>query len=191
MRTAYHEAGHAVLSAAINDKPHHVSIRGKDGTLGRSGQMMTARPTSLAQVYLAGFAAEHLLTKRRPGQYAVELGLAILAHTDPALVSTFEGIEVSDGYGAVKHVLRTGVRPVDEKLREELERLYEAARLSLSAVWRAVDGVASVLLAKEVLDRDDIDEAIGDVDIYSPVVAVQRAHGLLLVPRVVAPGVGG
>jgi hypothetical protein len=61
-RTAYHEAGHAVLSAAINDTPHHVSIRADRGTLGRSAQGMAVRPTSLAQVYLAGFAAEHLLT---------------------------------------------------------------------------------------------------------------------------------
>lgn len=108
-RTAFHEAGHAVLSAAIDDKPHDVSIRGEHGTLGRSGQKMFARPTSLAQVYLAGFAAEHLLTGRRPRQYNIETGLAILAHTDPALTSTFEGIEVSDGYGAVLHLLRTGV----------------------------------------------------------------------------------
>ncbi len=109
-RTAYHEAGHAVLSAAINDKPHHVSIRAAHGTLGRTGQKMFAGPTSLAQVYLAGFAAEHLLSGRRPRQYTIETGLAILAHTDPALVSTFEGIEVSDGGGAILHLLRTGVR---------------------------------------------------------------------------------
>ena len=35
-RTAYHEAGHAVLRAAINDKPTHVSIRAAHGTLARS-----------------------------------------------------------------------------------------------------------------------------------------------------------
>jgi len=110
-RTAYHEAGHAVLSAAINDKPDQVSIRAAHGTLGRNGLKMFARPTSLTQVYLAGFAAEHLLTGRLPRQYNIETGLAILAHTDPALISTFDGIEASDGYGAVQHLLRTGVRP--------------------------------------------------------------------------------
>lgn len=32
---------------------------------------MFVRSDSLAQVYLAGFAAEHLLTRRRPRQYDV------------------------------------------------------------------------------------------------------------------------
>jgi hypothetical protein len=41
--TAYHEAGHAVLSAAINDGPERVSIRGREGTLGRSAQKMLVR----------------------------------------------------------------------------------------------------------------------------------------------------
>ena len=76
-RTAYHEAGHAVLSAAINDRPRHVSIREAHGTLGRSGQLMFARVTSLVQVYLAGFAAEHILTKRRPRQYELETEIGI------------------------------------------------------------------------------------------------------------------
>jgi hypothetical protein len=39
-RAACHEAGHAVLSAAIDDKPRHVSIRAAHGTLGRSGQKL-------------------------------------------------------------------------------------------------------------------------------------------------------
>src|ERR1700722_6203629 len=108
-RTAYHEAGHAVLSAAINDMPHHVSIRGEHGTLGRSGQKMLAQPSSLAQIYLAGFAAEHIATGRRPRQYDIETGLAIVGHTDPALTETFDGVERADGFGAVHEVLRTGV----------------------------------------------------------------------------------
>src|ERR1700677_271282 len=77
-RTAYHEAGHAVLSAAINDRPEHVSIRGHDGTLGRTTQKMLVRPTSLAQVYLAGFAAEHLLTGRRPRGFDIEVDSVFL-----------------------------------------------------------------------------------------------------------------
>ena len=182
-RTAYHEAGHALLSAAINDKPHHVSIRGEHGTLGRSGQKMFARPTSLAQVYLAGFAAEHIATGRRPRQYNDETGLGILAHTDPALVKTFKGVETCDGFGAVQEVLRTGVRPVEDELRREVDRLYEVARESLTVVWPSVKAVVEALLVHEEIDRDGVDEAIGDADIYTPVFAVQQAHGLLRVPR--------
>jgi ATP-dependent Zn protease len=176
-RTAFHEAGHAVLSAAINDKPDHVSIRGEHGTLGRSSQKMFARPTSLAQVYLAGFAAEHIATGRRPKQYDIETGLGILAVTDPALTEAFEGVPTSDGFGAVEQVLRTGVRAVEGELRGEVDRLYELARKSLSAVWPAVTSVAEALLVHEEIDRDGIERAIGDKDIYTPVIAIQCAHG--------------
>ena len=186
-RTAYHEAGHALLSAAINDKPHYVSIRCDHGTLGRSGQRMFARPASLAQVYLAGFAAEHIATGRRPRQYDLETGLAILAHTDPALVETFEGVESTDGYGAAREVLRAGVRPVEDELRREVDRLYEVARESLSAVWPSVKALVEALLVREEIDRDGINRAIGDADIYAPVFAVQQAHGLLQVVQIPPP----
>lgn len=43
-RTAYHEA---VLSAAINDTPRHISIRADGNSLGRSGARMSARITTL------------------------------------------------------------------------------------------------------------------------------------------------
>ena len=78
-RTAYHEAGHAVLSAAINDTPELVSIREEHATLGRTRQRMFARPTLLVQVHLAGFAAEHLHTGRRSRQLDQEVGFAIVA----------------------------------------------------------------------------------------------------------------
>jgi hypothetical protein len=178
-RTAYHEAGHAVLSAAINDKPHHVSIRAAHGTLGRSGQQMLAQPTSITQVYLAGFAAEHILTRRRPRQYDIETGLTILAHTDPDLTSTFEGVDASDGYGAVRHLLRTGARLVENELRQEVDRFYEIARESLSVIWPPVKALAEALLVHEELDRERLDEVIGDTDIYTPAFAVQQAHGLM------------
>lgn len=179
--TAYHEAGHAVLSAAINDGPECVSIRGREGTLGRSAQKMLGRPTSVAQVYLAGFAAEHLLTGRRPRGFDVEVGLGLLAHLDPHLVETIDGVAGTDGYGAVHQLLRTGVREVQDEIRTEVERLYEVARESLRAVWPSVKAVAEALLEYEELDRAGLDAAIGEADIFGPVFAVQRAHGLLQV----------
>ena len=66
--TAYHEAGHAVLSAVIADKPERVSIRPDVHTLGRSSARLSAYPVSCAQVHLAGFAAEHIVTGRRSRQ---------------------------------------------------------------------------------------------------------------------------
>jgi hypothetical protein len=73
-----------------------------------------------------------------------------------------------------------GVFENDDEIRREIDRFYEIARKSLSAVWRAVERVAKALLKHEELYRDGVDAALGDADMYSPVFEVQRAHGLLL-----------
>jgi hypothetical protein len=159
--------------------PHHVSIRAGRQTLGRTRQKMLAYPTSLAEVYLAGFAAEHVLTGRRPDQYKAETGLGILAHTDPFLISTLSGVRESDGYGAVHCLVASGVRPAEDELRQEVDQLYEIAQASVGAVWLAIKAVACALLLHEELDRDGIGEVLSGFDIYSPVLAVQEAHGLL------------
>jgi hypothetical protein len=177
--TAYHEAGHAVLSAAINDRPHHVSIKARGHTLGRSGARMSARTTSLAQVYLAGFAAEHLLTGRRPRQLDQEVRFAIMARNDRALMNAFEGAESRDGHRAVQAVLGTGVSWSDDAIEREVDHLYEVARESLGAVWPAVKAVAVALLAHGELDREAFDETVEGFDICAPVVRIQRAHGLV------------
>ena len=184
--TAFHEAGHAVLSAAIANKPEHVSIRPNGNTLGRSGARMSVRPTSRVQVHLAGFVAEHLLTKRRSRQLDQEVGFAIVARLDPALRAAFDDVVERDGYLAVEEVLRMGLFESDDEIRREVERFYEIAKESLSAVWQAVEQVAKALLDHDELDRDAVDEALGDLDIYMPVFAVQQAHGLLPVKAPVA-----
>jgi hypothetical protein len=160
-RTAYHEAGHAVLSGAMGGTLKHISIRGAHGTLGRTAQRMLASPTDLARAYLAGFAAEHILTGRRPHQYDAETALGILAHTDPSLTETYEGIEGTDGYGVVRQLLRTGVREDEAELRREVDRLYESVRNSLAELWPAVKTLAGALLEHEQLDGEAIIASIG------------------------------
>ncbi len=178
-RTAYHEAGHAVLSAAIANTPQHVSIRSREHTLGRSGARMSARPTSRVQVHLAGFAAEHLLTGRRQRQLDQEVGFAILAHLDPKLGAAFAGSESRDGHRAVKEVLGMGVFAGTDEIKREVDRFYGICRESLSAVWPAGGDVAKALLELEELDRDGLEKALGDTDIHAPAFAVQAAPGRL------------
>jgi hypothetical protein len=179
-RTAYHEAGHAVLSIAIANKPEQVSIRPNRESLGRAVARPSVRPSSRVQVHLAGYAAEHLLTRRRSPHYEPDLRFAIFARHDAALRAAFVGSADRDGTRVVEELLRMGLFIDDDELRCEVDRFYEIARESLSSVWRAVDGVAKALLKHEELDRDGIDEALGDCDVYAPVFAVQRLHGLLL-----------
>jgi ATP-dependent Zn protease len=177
---AHHEAGHAVLSAAINDAPHRVSVVGDATTHGRTTQRMIALPSSLAQVYLAGFAAEHILTGRRPRQLDQEIGFSILARTDPELMKAFVGAEHRDGHRAVGEALRFVQARTDDEILEDINRLYDASpRESLGSVWSAVQRVAGALVEAETLSRDEMFAAIGRDDIYRPVFAVQARHGLL------------
>src|SRR5258706_2218423 len=153
--TAYHEAGHAVLGAALFETPHHVSIRADAHTLGRSRAAMPPKPTLRAQIHLAGFAAEHLLTGRRPRQLAQEVGFAIMARLDPALAAAFAGAEDRDGQRTVLEVSRTALFASDDALAREVDRLYDIARASLRAVWPAVTRLADALLENETLNTTD------------------------------------
>lgn len=146
--------------------------------MGRSGQRMLARPSVLVQIHVAGFAAEHLLTGRRPRQFDQELGFAIVSRDDPELRRAFEGSDERDGYRAVREVLRMAALHTDDEIRREVDRFYDAARESLAAVWLSVRGVAHALLKHEELDRDGVFDAIGGGDIYGQVLRVQEAYGL-------------
>ena len=168
-----------MLSAALASKPEHVSIRPRGHTLGRSGARISTHPTTRVQVHLAGFAAEHLLTGRRPAQLDREVGLALLSRRDPKFRDAFTGLEECDGDRAVIEVLRTSGSASTEEIECAIERLYDVARESLTAVWSAVQSLAKALLKFEELDRDAIDRALDSADIHQPVLVVQRAHGIL------------
>jgi len=178
-RTAYHEAGHAVLSAAVSDVPEHVSIRPDGNTLGRSGARLSHWPAARVEVHLAGFAAEHLVTRRRPRQLDKEIGFAIVARRDPELLASFVGSGDFDGHRAAEDVLRMHASLTDDELRAALDRHYDGARESLAAVWPAVRSVADALLAREELDRAGVMAAIGDLDVVAPVLAVHKARGVI------------
>jgi len=72
-----------------------------------------------------------------------------------------------------------GVFETTDEIKRDVDRFYEIARESLSAVWPAVGDVARALLKLEELDRDGLEQALGDTDIHAPAFAVQAAHGLL------------
>ena len=73
-----------------------------------------------------------------------------------------------------------GLLRSDDEIRAEVERLYDATRASLASIWPAVQRVAVALLEGDKLDRDGIFDAIHRFDFYGPVLAVQRARGLLV-----------
>jgi ATP-dependent Zn protease len=179
-RTAWHESGHAVLSSAINDTPNHLSIRVEGISLGRNWMKMAARPSTLVQVYLAGFAAEHLVTGRRSRHLNTEVGFGILAEAYPAFEAAFTESGHRDGHAAVQQLLRMGIPAKTEEIQHEIDRYYVITRESLSAVWPAVENLARALLEHEEMDREGVEAVLGDFPIFERVLAVQQAHGFLL-----------
>lgn len=163
---AHHEAGHAILAAVLDEAPHRVSIVGDATTLGHTHQRALGGSPELAQIYLAGFAAEHILTGRRPRQLDQELRFAILALNAKDLLAAFAGSEQRDGHRAVQHILRTTPLRGSDELLADVARYYQAARASLVAVWAAVQSVAAALLEREVLDRDAVLKAIGRCELH-------------------------
>jgi len=177
-RTAYHEAGHAVLCAALHETPEHVSIREDGETFGRCALREPARAAAIVQVHLAGYAAEHVLTGRRSRQLDQEIGFALMSATYPGLVEAYAGVDRRDGHRAVHEVLRTAIFEDDDDVRREVNRYYDIARSSLAAVWPSVKAVADALLATGELERGEIEAAMDGADVASPVLAVQRANGM-------------
>jgi hypothetical protein len=170
-----------VLSAAINDTPDLVSIRASGASLGRSRSRMEGRLENRVQVHLAGFAAEELLTGRRPRQLTgPELGFSVLAAIEPRQASLAAEVEGCDQYLAVAEILGMGCPRTSDAIRTQFERFYVVARESLSAVWPTVQALANALLKHEELDRNGVFQAIGRDDICGPIFAVQKANGLLV-----------
>ena len=52
---------------------------------------------------------------------------------DRRLVEKIEGVDATDGYGAVHQVLRSGIREVEDEIRAEVEQLYGVARVTRSS----------------------------------------------------------
>jgi len=63
-RTAYHEAGHAVLSAAISDTPQCVSIRHEGHTLGRVRVEAITQKRDVANMRSAASSCNNLAKHR-------------------------------------------------------------------------------------------------------------------------------
>ena len=167
-RTAYHEAGHTVLAASIDDWPELVSIRPRGSTLGRSRQRMAGRPEMLVQVYLAGFAAEHLLTSRRPLDLAREVRFALVARAMPDVGERFPDSMATDGHRAVQEILRMERAPDDDEIARAVDRFYDVARESLSVVSLTVDRVARSLLRKQELHCDELRATFADASVFAP-----------------------
>jgi hypothetical protein len=180
-RIAHHEAGHAVLSAALNDTPHLVSIRSDEASFGRCLYRFDARPERMLPVFLAGFAAEEVLTGSTPRRLrGPDLGFSVWSVVTPSEATSASVSELLGGCDqqlAVREIMKLGCDRDPEAIRAEFERYYALAKRSVEAVWPAVLAIAAAVRRSTELDRRAFRAAIGPFDIYTPIFAVQDGYG--------------
>jgi ATP-dependent Zn protease len=180
-RLAYHEAGQAVLTEAIATEARYVSIKADGARLGHVTSRQSSRPSSRIQIHLAGYAAEHVLTGRRSRALDREIGVALI-RMDEKLHAAFGAVSENDGYRAVQEVINISGSLTDDEVRGVVDDFSEVARECLTALWPAVVALAKALLKHEELQRDAIEEVLGDFDLLGIGMAVQVAHGCLVPP---------
>jgi cell division protease FtsH len=172
---AYHEAGHAVLSHLTGDllPVHKVTIVSRGQALGYTLNLPTEERylhtteefEDLLKIYLAGRAAEQIVFGRVTNGAANDLERA----TDVARAMVFE-------YGMSNASASRTMRADNYALSEETKRLrdQEQARLTDEAYAGAIrllhkhrgplDRIAKALLAKETLQKEELDELLADVE---------------------------
>src|SRR5262249_16478951 len=175
---AYHEAGHAVMSHLTGDllPVHKVTIVSRGQALGYTLNLPSEERylhtseefEDLLKVFLGGRAAEQIVFGRVTNGAANDLEKA----TEGARAMVFE-------YGMSKASASRTMRADNYALSEETKRLrdQEQARLTDEAYAEAIrllqkhravlDRIAKALLEKETLDRAELEELIGDVEVES------------------------
>jgi len=119
-----------VLSTAIHEPPVLVSVRPVERRFGKTTLRAGGRPNAVAQVVLAGFAGEHLLTGRRPRQLRAGVEVAIIHLYDPEVVAGLRPWE-TDGFAAVEEVRRPASRaPAREAAATRPDRLQNLSKIS-------------------------------------------------------------
>jgi cell division protease FtsH len=188
---AYHEAGHAVMSYLMGELMplHKVSIVGRGNALGYAYYLPSEdryvrtkeELIDLMKITLAGRAAESVVFGRISTGAADDLEKV----TDLARAMVFE-------YGMSEAITSRTMRADNYALSEETKRLRdsEQARLTDSAFAEAVrllekhraslDRVATALLQKETLGREEVLQLLSDVEPAS------RASETVGTPRVVS-----
>ncbi len=172
---AYHEAGHAVLSHLTGDllPVHKVTIVSRGQALGYTLNLPTEERylhtaeefTDLLKIYLAGRAAEQIVFGRVTNGAANDLERA----TEVARAMVFE-------YGMSNASASRTMRADNYALSEETKKLrdQEQARLTDEAYAEAIrllqkhrpalDRIATALLEKETLQKDELDALLVGVE---------------------------
>ena len=177
--TAYHEVGHALVAASIEevDPVHKVSIIPRGRALGvtmllpEEDRHSHNRRSLLGQITMTmgGRAAEHLVFKRFTTgasddlKRATELARKMVCQwgmsekLGPLTYTEDEG-HVFLGRDLQQHTefSNESMRMIDEEVLEILNSSYERAKLILKTYRKALESLALTLLEKETIDGENV-----------------------------------
>ncbi|MFP5354896.1 MAG: cell division protein FtsH, partial [Gemmatimonadota bacterium] len=182
---AYHEAGHAIVAErrATADRVARISVIPRGiGALGYTRQQPTedryllthAELLERLDVLLGGRTAEEVvfgdvstgahddlqkatdLAREMVTRYGMSPALGLAAHERPTR-ALFLDVEAS---GPAEYSEETA-RTIDAEIKRLLDEAHERVRQTLVAERAALERVAQVLIAREVIDREEFVKVLG------------------------------
>nr|MBA2599214.1 ATP-dependent metallopeptidase FtsH/Yme1/Tma family protein [Actinomycetota bacterium] len=195
---AYHEAGHALVSHALPhaDPVHKVSIVSRGRALGYTltlpteDKFLVTRSELIDELamLLGGRAAEELVfdepttgaqddiqrCTRIAKQMVMQFGMSDLGPL--ALGETESQPFLGRDLGHVKDYSDTVAAKIDEEVRRLVEEAHDEAREILTKYRDKLDLMVDMLIEKESLDKDEVQEILAEVAKQSPSNPIERSR---------------
>ncbi len=189
--TAYHEAGHALVAAALpgNDPVHKITIMPRGRALGYTmvlpdqDKYSTTRSEMLNQLayMLGGRAAEELIfhdpTTGAANDIEKATAVARAMVTQYGMTERLGAIkygqEQSEVFlgrdmGHMRDYSEEVAAAIDEEVRTFIEAAHQEAYDTLVDNREALDALVLALLERETLDKGEIEEIFSDLNLRSP-----------------------
>ena len=188
--TAYHEAGHTVVQALLEDADplHKVTIIPRGQALGATFSLPEKDRYGYARRYLDAtmrvLCGGRIAEERKTGDVSSGAGMDIRMATTYARHMVLEwgmsdrlgfvnyaGSDTREMFVPEKDYSPDTARIIDEEIRKFIDAAYDDAKRLIEEHWDKVVAIAEALLKFETLSRDDIDRVMRGEQLVKPTVA--------------------
>ena len=188
--TAYHEAGHTVIQALLDDADplHKVTIIPRGQAMGATFSLPEKDRYGYAKKYL--LATMRVLCGGRIAEYRKTADISSGAGMDIKMATTYARHMIlewgmSDRLGFVNyagddtkeiHIPEKDYSPetariIDEEVRRIIDEAYADAERIINENWEAVVAISEALLKYETLQKDEVDKLLRGESLDKPTVA--------------------
>ncbi|MBC23120.1 MAG: hypothetical protein CMJ32_04295 [Phycisphaerae bacterium] len=188
--TAYHEAGHTVIQALLDDADplHKVTIIPRGQAMGATFSLPEKDRYGYAKKYL--LATMRVLCGGRIAEYRKTGDISSGAGMDIKMATTYARHMIlewgmSDRLGFVNyagddtkeiHIPEKDYSPetariIDEEVRRIIDEAYADAERIINENWEAVVAISEALLKYETLQKDEVDKLLRGESLDKPTVA--------------------